>query len=91
MVLLFMLSVGFGAAAHGKRFRLYSIATILAIILFGVLTSLYVPRMEAGLPTPWMGFLERINILGIMQWVAVLAVSLLRAEKGSGSVHGAVA
>lgn len=86
-VLSFVLSVGFGAAALGRRFRLYSIATILAIIVFGVWTSTLVPRMEAGLPTPLMGLLERINIIGIMQWVAALAVCLLRKEKEPGSTH----
>jgi len=90
-VLCFLLSVGFGAAAHGKGFRLYSIATILAIIVFGVWTSMLVPQMEAGLPTPWMGFLERVNIFGIMQWVAGLAVSLLRREDGVGLGSGAAA
>jgi hypothetical protein len=90
-VLCFLLSMGFGAAALGKRFRLYSLATILVIIVFGVWTSMLVPQMEAGLPTPWMGFLERVNILGIMQWVAVLAVSLLRKEKRSGFGAGCAA
>lgn len=90
-VLCFVFSVGFGAAAHGKRFRLYSIATLLAIIVFGVWTGMNVPAMEAGLPTPWMGFLERVNILAIMQWVAGLAVSLLRKEKGPGLGAGRAA
>lgn len=90
-VLFFTLSVGFGAAAFGKGFRLYSVATILAIIVFGVWTGMMVPAMEAGLATPWMGFLERINIFSIMQWVAALAVSLLGKEKGSGFALGAAA
>lgn len=47
--------------------------------------------MEAGLPTPWMGFLERVDILAIMQWVAVLAVSLLRAKQEPASTAAGAA
>ena len=33
-VLLFMLSIGFGAAAFGKRFRIYSIVTLIVLTFF---------------------------------------------------------
>lgn len=80
-VLCILLSVGFGAAAHGKWFRLYSIGTILIVTLFGAWSGLYVPRIEAQLPTPWLGIIERINIYGYLLWVMVLAIIHLRAEK----------
>ena len=51
-----LLAIGFRAAAFGKRFRLYSIATFLMLLLGGVLTGLDQPRLAANLPTPWMGF-----------------------------------
>jgi hypothetical protein len=73
LVLLMMLAIGFGAAAFGMRFRLYSIGTILLLIVGGVLTALDQPRMEANLPTPWMGVWERINIGVFLLWVVVLA------------------
>jgi hypothetical protein len=38
------------------------------------------PRLEANLPTPWMGLLERIDIVTTMLWIAVLAIALLRAQ-----------
>lgn len=77
--LLAMLTIGFGAAAFGRRFRLYSIATIVMLIGFGVWTSLYAPRMEANLSTPWIGITERMNIGAYVIWVTVLAIALLRA------------
>jgi hypothetical protein len=38
-VLLMLLAIAFGAAAFGKRFRLYSIATIVILAAFGALTG----------------------------------------------------
>lgn len=61
-VLLMFFSIGIGAAALGKKFRLYSIATIALLFLFGTLTALDAPRIAANLPTPWAGIWERINI-----------------------------
>jgi hypothetical protein len=77
-VLGMFLYMGFAAAAFGKRFRLYSIGTILVLLVSGVLTSLNAPRVEANLPTPWAGVWERINIFGYLLWIAVLAVALVR-------------
>lgn len=80
VTVFFMLSaIGFGAAAFGRRFRFYSIATILVLFLFGALTGLDAPRIEADLPTPWVGVTERINIGAFLLWIVVLATTLLRA------------
>jgi len=81
IVLLTLLYIGFGAGAVGKWFRLYSIGTILALIVFGTWAGLQGPRVAAGLPTPWMGAMERVNVYSSMLWVLVLAVVLLRAKK----------
>lgn len=78
---LAMLAYGFAAAALGKRFRFYSIATIAIMTGFGVLTGLDSPGMEANEPTPRIGVWERIGIAAQMLWVIVLAVVLLRREK----------
>jgi hypothetical protein len=77
-VLLMVLTIGFGAAAFGKRFRDYSIATLATHVAFGVLTGMDGPRIAANLPTPWIGVWERINISVFLLWVIVLAVALLR-------------
>lgn len=78
--MLFMLAIGFGAAALGKRFRLYSIVTIVTLLLFGGLTGMDSPNVAANLPTPWIGLWERINIAAFLTWVVVLAVALLRQQ-----------
>jgi hypothetical membrane protein len=85
MVLFIVLFIGFGASARGQGFRLYSLATILVLLLFGAWASLDGPRIAAGLPTPWLGVKERVNIYVSLLWVLVLAVSLLRAEQKPAS------
>jgi hypothetical protein len=77
-VLLILLIIGFGAAADGKWFRVYSFATLLLLILTGAWAFLDAPRIAANLPTPWLGVRERINIYGYMLWMVVLAIVLLR-------------
>jgi hypothetical protein len=77
-VLLTFLYIGFGAAALGKGFRFYSVITILILLLFGILGGMQGPRIEAGLPTPWFGIIERINIYFSLLWVVVLAIILIR-------------
>jgi len=79
-VLLMMLAIGFGAAAFDKRFRAYSIATMVILVAFGALTGMDGPRIAANLPTPWVGVWERISIAAFLLWVAVLAFALLRAQ-----------
>ncbi len=79
MTLIFMvLFMGFGAAALGKRFRVYTILTFLVFIVFGTLTFMASAGIKAGQPTPWMGLYERINISSFMIWVIVFASALLR-------------
>jgi protein-S-isoprenylcysteine O-methyltransferase Ste14 len=91
MSLFILLSMGFGAFLLGKRFRFYSFATIVIVVLFGILTGLQAPRLEAGQSTPWMGLTERVNIYATMIWFAVLSIGLLRAKKGQGSIDGRAA
>ena len=91
-VFLMFLAIGVGATAFGKRFRGYSIATIAVLLVFGGLTFLEAPRLQANLPTPWIGLWERINISVFLLWIAVLATALLRtpnlgAETRQGQDH----
>lgn len=79
-VMLMLLAIGFGGTALGKRFRAYSIATVLVLVWCGALTAPAAPRIQANLPTPWVGVWERINIGVFLLWVVVLAVSLLRRD-----------
>jgi hypothetical protein len=75
------LFMGFGAAALSKRFRIYTIVSIVLHIVFGVLTSLEAPNITTNGPTPTIGIWERINIGIFMLWVIVFAIALLRREK----------
>jgi hypothetical protein len=81
MSLFMVLAMIFGATLVGKRFRYYTYATIVTLVVFGILASLQAGRMEADQPTPWMGIEERINIYATMLWAAVLAIALLRADE----------
>ena len=78
-----LLMIGFGAAALDKRFRIYSIATVIVFIVFGTLTALESPGIEAGTPTPHIGIWERINMGAYMLWVVVFAIALLRTQKNT--------
>jgi hypothetical protein len=77
---LMLIIIGFGSGAAGRGFRAYSILTLLATLVFGVLTGLQAPAVAAQLPTPWMGVTERISVYAVMLWLAVLAAMLMRAR-----------
>lgn len=84
-VLCILAGVGFAASAFGKGFRRYSIATIVTLLVFGILAGLDAPRVDANLPTPFLGITERINVGAYLLWVAVLAIALLRARPGGAA------
>ena len=79
--LFFLLAVGFGAAAFGKRFRIYSIATLVILLACGVWNGTYASSIHANLPTPWAGVWERITSTTYMLWIAVLATALLQNSR----------
>jgi accessory gene regulator protein AgrB len=76
-----MLIMGFGAAAFGRSFRLYTVATFIVFITFGILIGTEAPGIPKNLPTPHIGIWERINIGAYMLWVIVFAIALLRRQK----------
>jgi len=79
-ILFILLILGFGASAFGRRFRHYSIGTMLVVVVFGTLAGLDGPRIAAGLPTPRVGVTERTSVYSYMLWLAVLAIGLFRAQ-----------
>jgi hypothetical membrane protein len=83
-VILILTYIGFGAFALGARFRAYSFATMLALLVAGGLVFAWAGRVAAGGPTPWLGAVERMNIYGYLLWVAVFAVALVRREDSRG-------
>ena len=77
-VLLMFAAIVAGATAFGNAFRIYSIVTVVILILFGTLTFMGAPHLAKNLPTPWLGLWERINIGVFLLWVVTLATLLLR-------------
>lgn len=80
-VLSFLVAISVGGNAFGKKFRLYSIATVLTSIASVAATAVQAPKMEANLSTPWLGLIERVSVYAFVLWVLVLAVLLLRAQR----------
>lgn len=70
-------AMGFAAAAFGKKFRIYSIVTMILFVVCGILAGLQQPQYAANLPTPFLGAWERINIYGYMLWIIILALLLV--------------
>jgi hypothetical protein len=83
--ILFLLSMGLGIFISGKRFRLYSVGTLLALIVLGAISGLMASSQISvqGFTEPpqWFGLIERIDVYGSILWVVVLAVVLLQSEK----------
>ena len=82
--LLMLAGIGVSAAAFGKAFRLYAILTLVALVAFSVLAGIQAAQVNAGEPVRWFGITERALIGAWLQWVAVLAIALLRAEIRKG-------
>lgn len=85
-VLAVLVSIGAASTAFGRPFLLYSLATLLVLLVSGTVTSVAAPRVQANLPTPLLGLWERINIGVFLLWMAVLAVRLLRPPRRPGLV-----
>ena len=85
-VLLMFLAMGFAASVFGKRFRLYSIASIVDPRRVWRVDVLGCAPRPANLPTPWIGLWERINISVFLLWVVVLAIVLLRREERAAEI-----
>jgi hypothetical protein len=86
-VLSMMLFVGFGSGADGRWFRIYSIVTILVTLVAGAWTGSQASKIGAGVPTPWLGAIERVSVYSPLLWMLVLAVVLLRAQQDSPEVE----
>jgi hypothetical protein len=86
-IALMLLMVGFGAAALGRKFRLFSIICIVIFMVFGTLTGLDSPGISANLPTPRIGIWERINIGIFLLWVIVFSIRLFHKEEIESPVN----
>ncbi len=87
LVVMMLGAIGFGAFALGKRFRIYSLATLLTVMVFGALAAPYGARLAAGQPTPGFGIIERVNVYATLLWMAALAIALLRRSRYGGATR----
>jgi hypothetical protein len=80
LAILFILTeMGFSAAALGERFRYFSIAMAVTVLVAGGYVGTTTSDVAAGDPTPWMGFVERVSYGAWLVWMAGLAIVLLRS------------
>lgn len=86
-LIFMMMLMGFGAVALEKGFRIFTVATFIVFIVFGVLIGVESPGIQANLPTPRIGIWERINIGAFMFWVIVFAIVLLRRKNVPDSIQ----
>ena len=79
---LLIAAMGFAAYALGRKFAVYTIATLAVMFAFGFWSVADVPVIEAGLPTPWVGLKERTYWYAYQLWFAALAGVLLKGSSG---------
>jgi len=73
-----VLAMASAANTAGRRFRVYTLVTLLLVMGFGALAALDGPRVAEDLPTPMLGINERISVGAYLLWVIVLALALPR-------------
>ena len=78
LVVLMLAALGFGAAALGRRFRIYSFATLGAIVALGIASGVYASRLAAHQSTPGFGIVERVLIYAYLAWAGALGIALIR-------------
>lgn len=76
-VTLILSRMGFGSAAFGTRFRVFTAVCVVALLGFGVWMGALTPGVAAGEPTPWMGFAERAMLAAWLAWDSVFALGLI--------------
>ena len=74
---MLLVIIGFGAAAFGRRFRLYFAATVMVTLAFGAWSGKYGTDITDDLETPWVGVIERISVYAYQLWFVVFAAALL--------------
>ncbi|HEX2657717.1 MAG TPA: DUF998 domain-containing protein [Polyangia bacterium] len=76
-VVIYLVALGVAAAALGRAFRVYSVATLAALLACAARTFKEAPLVGLNQPTPLIGVWERINVGLFLLWVIVVAAALL--------------
>ena len=74
---IIIMAVALSAVAYRGWFRVYSIATLVAMTGFGIASGIAIQGLEEN-DTPLAGVFERINAYALMAWFAVLAATVIR-------------
>lgn len=77
-VVLMVMFMTIGSTVFGRGFRIFSILTIAAMLVAGGVVGTQVSAIAQGLPTPWMGLVERVSVYAPSLWITVLALMLMR-------------
>jgi hypothetical protein len=77
---LLLAAMALGSAAFGRTFRLYTIVTVVVMVVFLGLTAMEGSRVADDLPTPWLGIKERTWAYAYQVWIAAFALALLRRQ-----------
>ena len=85
-LVLMLLMIGFAAVSMNRAFRNFSLVIVFIFVIFGILTASQSRGIEANLPTPNIGTLERVNILAYMLWIIVFSIMLLNAQKRNPAI-----
>ncbi len=78
LIALMLAALGFAAYALGRRFQIYSFATLGTVIALCTASAVYASRLAAQKTTPGFGIVERGLIYAYVVWAAVLGVALIR-------------
>jgi len=70
------------AVAYRGWVRLYSLATLLVVAVFGMASVFAMRGLEQN-DTPWAGGFERVNAYAYFAWLVVLAVTVVRHDRST--------
>lgn len=87
-MLILLTAMVFASGALDQKFRLYTIFTIILMLIFGAWSGMDSPLIEAGMPTPWLGVKERIMWYSYQLWFVVLSIRLLHERTIETCEHG---
>jgi hypothetical protein len=89
LLMIIVASIRFGAFALGRGFRVYSFATIVAIVVLAIVVAVEATALADGRPTPWIGLAERADVGLFLAWGTVLAFALLRVQRRGATAPAA--
>ena len=78
-----LLSLVLAIAAFPGRLRVYSVVTVVIMLVPAIAAFSYARALEMNQPTPWLGATERLAQYGYDVWQVALAFVLLRERRSS--------